>query len=110
MTTKSAMPNNSAGPDTAGPSTTMMMGTTPQQSVTALAAMPQPCRAANPSTMSAPLERMMTTNGKPLALAVFQALWSLPDESDVSAPTREPASTSTHTTTRPAYSRTTQLT
>src|SRR5258706_1065535 len=104
------MPNNSAGPETAGPSTTMMMGTTPEQSVNALAAMPQPCRAANPSTMSAPLDRMMTINGKPLALAVCEAFSSLPDESEVSAPTRDPASTSTQTTSRPSNSRTSELT
>ena len=38
MTTKSASPSRSAGPDTAGPSTTMMTGTTPEQSAIALAA------------------------------------------------------------------------
>ena len=37
----------------------MMIGTTPEQSVSAFAARPQPCRAAKPSTMSAPLDRMI---------------------------------------------------
>ena len=109
ITTKSAMPSNRAGPETAGPSTTMMIGTTPEQSVSAFAASPQPCNAANPSTMSAPLERMMTISGKPFSRAVNEAFSILPDESDVKAPTREPASTSTHTTGRPSKSRTSDV-
>jgi hypothetical protein len=110
ITTKSPMPSNSAGPDTAGPSTIMMIGTTPEQSVSALAAKPHPCSAENPSTMSAPLDRMIATSGNPLVRAVLAAFSSLPDESDVSAPTRDPASTSTHTTCRPSKSRTSALT
>ena len=60
--------------------------------------------------MSAPLERMMTINGKPFARAVCEAFSILPDESEVSAPTRDPASTSTQTTSRPSNSRTSDVT
>ncbi len=58
MTTRSARPSRSAGPETAGPVTASTTGTMPEQSASARAASPQPWRAAMPSTMSAPLDAM----------------------------------------------------
>jgi hypothetical protein len=63
MITWSAMPSSRAGPDTAGPSTTITVGTTPEQAVSARAAWPQPCSAARPSPMSAPVEESSTSTG-----------------------------------------------
>ena len=100
MTTKSASPSSSAGPDTAGPSTTMMTGTTPEQSAIAFAACPQPCSAAMPSTMSAPLDAMCATRGRRWSLAVRAASASVPDAVDDSAPRRSEASMRTTTTER----------
>ena len=56
MITTSARPSSSAGPDTAGPVTTITIGTTPEQRTSSRAARPQPTSALTPSPMSAPLE------------------------------------------------------
>ena len=66
MTTRSATPSSSAGPDTAGPSTTMIVGTTPEQSTSALARLPQPSSAAMPSRMSEPVDAITDDEGQPL--------------------------------------------
>src|SRR5207342_2640977 len=88
ITTWSARPSSSAGPDTAGPSTMMTVGTTPEQSASAFAARPQPCNAENPSTMSAPLDRITHTNGTIPASALAAACSSIEDESLDNAPLR----------------------
>ena len=105
ITTKSARPSNSAGPLTAGPSTIITTGTTPEQSAMALAASPQPWSAAMPSAMSAPLERTTATNGirSLRAMVAAASIWS--DDADDSAPCRVTASRSAHTTARPSRSR-----
>ena len=92
-------PSSNAGPDTAGPLTTMMVGTTPEQSVSARAASPHPCSADMPSAMSAPDEPMTATSGKPLRRRRSRAAASITDDdSDDSAPRRRLASTSSQTT------------
>ncbi len=45
------MPSSSADPATAGPSTTTIVGTTPEQSARALATRPQPSSEATPSAI-----------------------------------------------------------
>ena len=63
MTTRSAMPSRSAGPETTGPVATAITGTTPEQAAMAAADPPQPCRASMPSDTSAPLEASSSTKG-----------------------------------------------
>ena len=63
MTTASARPSRSAGPDSSGPSRTATTGTTPEQRAKAFAARPQPSRAATPSPRSWPEDASAATNG-----------------------------------------------
>ena len=74
ITTKSESPMSNAGPETAGPVTMLMVGTTPEQSANALAAVPQPCSAAIPSRMSAPDDSICVTRGRPFERAVWAAV------------------------------------
>ena len=97
---------SSAGPLTAGPSTTITTGTTPEQSAIARAARPHPCRAGRPSAMSAPLDRTTATSGRPFVRATIAAASICDDEALDNAPCFSVASTSTHTTSRPSTSRT----
>ena len=73
MMTASASPRNRAGPDTAGPVTTMITGTTPEQRTSARAAVPQPCAAPMPAKMSAPLDSTKPMSGMRFSSAVKAA-------------------------------------
>ena len=84
MITKSASPMRRAGPDTAGPSSTTMTGTMPEQSAMARAACPHPWRAAMPSRMSAPLGAIDATRGT-LVLGRPSGLGEVADAVDDSA-------------------------
>ena len=76
------MPSSSAGPATAGPSTTRIVGTTPEQSASALATRPQPSSEAIPSTMPAPVEARTMTSGIPSTRATVAAWARLADACD----------------------------
>ena len=87
ITTRSAIPSSSAGPDTAGPSTTMMIGTTPEQSVSALAAQPPTVQRGEAlDDVGAAGAHDARSSGKPLARAVTAACSIIDDESEDSAP------------------------
>ena len=74
ITTWSAMPEQQRGAGDGRPvDDEDRSAPRPEQSVRALAARPQPWRAAKPSTMSAPLERSTPTSGRPFARAVTAA-------------------------------------
>ena len=69
MITWSAIPSRSAGPDTAGPSSSSTIGTTPDASDIALATRPQAWSAATPSLTSAPELATRPTIGMPSSTA-----------------------------------------
>ena len=102
ITTWSTMPRRSAGPETAGPSTIMTVGTLPEQSVRARAASPHPCKADIPSVMSAPDEAMTATSGICSSTAVRAPVSMIDEASLLSAPLWKSPLTSTHTTERSA--------
>ena len=70
MIVKSARPSSNAGPETAGPSTTMIVGTRPEQAASADASRPQAWSAGIPSTMSEPALEITSTTGSPTSWAV----------------------------------------
>ena len=86
MITTSARPSSSAGPDTAGPVTTTIMGTMPELRTISRAAPPQPTSASSPSPTSAPLEAMNTTNGTRSWRATRAASASVSPSGRVNAP------------------------
>ncbi len=63
--TKSARPRSSAGPETVGPVTQKITGTFPEHLTNSLAAVPQLCIAATPSSMSAPDDSTKQSSGIP---------------------------------------------
>ncbi len=63
ITVRSDSPTKRAGPDSAGPVTTVRNGTIPEHEARARAARPQPCSEATPSDTSAPLEASTRTIG-----------------------------------------------
>ncbi len=69
MITWSAMPSSNAGPDTAGPTSSRMIGTTPEASTIARATRPSACSAAMPSLTSAPELATRPTIGIPSSMA-----------------------------------------
>ena len=80
------MPRNNAGPETVGPSTMMIVGTTPEQFVSARAANPHPCSAENPSRRSAPDEAITATSGSRESTAVRAAVAIIDEASKDNAP------------------------
>ena len=73
------MPSRRAGPATAGPSTTRIVGTTPEQSASALATRPQPSREPIPSVIPVPVDAMTMTSGVPSTRATVAAWARLVD-------------------------------
>ena len=89
MTTASAMPSSSAGPDTARPVTTSDDGHDSRSSpARARAAVPQPCSEATPSLMSAPDEASTTTRGSRWSRATGAPAASVALSAAVRAPSR----------------------
>ena len=86
ITTKSDKPRSNAGPETAGPVTMLIVGTTPEQSASAFAAVPQPWSAAIPSRMSAPDDSICMTRGMPFVRAVSAAVAMTYEAAALSAP------------------------
>src|SRR5262245_38871387 len=68
MTTWSTRPSMRAGPDTHGPTTASIVGTTPEASVSARATRPQAWREATPSPTSAPEVAIAPTTGTPSSI------------------------------------------
>ncbi len=110
ITTKSASPRSSAGPDTTGPVAAAMTGTWPLQREIAAAARPHPCRAATPSWTSAPLDATKNTNGMPRFRAWSAASASRTPSAYVMAPRRMEPSARQMTTLRPSIRPTTEVT
>ena len=73
------MPSRRAGPATAGPSTTRIVGTTPEQSASALATRPQPSSEPIPSVIPVPVDAMTMTSGVPSTRATVAAWARLVD-------------------------------
>ncbi len=89
MTTRSERPSSSAGPETTGPVAAAMTGHLPAAArAMAAAARPQPCRAATPSSTSAPLDATKKTNGMPSSRAWSAASASRTPSAWVMAPRR----------------------
>ena len=102
MTTRSAMPSMRAGPETTGPVTTAITGTTPEQAAMAAADPPQPCRASMPSDTSAPLEASSRTRGIRSCIAVRAATVKLSPSRLASAPRRRSEAVRANTASLPS--------
>ena len=109
MTTRSARPRSSAGPETVGPVTQKMVGTTPEQATNSRAAVPQPWTAATPSSMAAPLDSTKQIRGRRWSRAVRAAIARFSPSAGRSAPRSSPA-ISTTMALRPPSSRTAKAT
>ena len=88
ITVRSASPRRRAGPESAGPVSTMTTGTTPEHAAKARAARPHPCSEATPSDTSAPLVARTRTMGIRRALAAAAACLIVSPSSRHRAPRR----------------------
>ncbi len=88
ITTRSARPSSSAGPDSAGPVTTTTTGTRPEHEARARAARPQPWSEATPPDTSAPLDARTSTKGIRSSAAAAAASANVSPSSGESAPRR----------------------
>ena len=104
MITTSASPRSSAGPDRAGPVKPIIIGTIPEISAIAFAALPHPERAGTPSEIDAPEVARIISNGIPLLLANFAALTIFGPSSSLRAPRWGPGFENTATTFLPSIS------